>query len=130
MSKPEKFRLYRVILPVGDIEKAVGFYEELFEQPGMRVSPGRHYFDLGGTILACYDPHTDGDELGEGWKFHENQYVYIAVDYLAEIYSKLKPELIESEIEKMPWGETLFYARDPFGNPICFVEEDSIFLGK
>ena len=34
------------------------------------------------------------------------------------------------EIEKMPWGETLFYANDPFGNPICLVDEKTIFTGN
>ena len=29
--------------------------------PGSRVSSGRHYFDCGGTILACYDALADGD---------------------------------------------------------------------
>ena len=47
--------LYRVILPVSDIEKAAQFYEGLFGVHGTRVSPGRHYFDCEGTILACYD---------------------------------------------------------------------------
>jgi hypothetical protein len=26
-----------------------------------RVSGGRHYFDCGGAILACYDALADGD---------------------------------------------------------------------
>jgi hypothetical protein len=29
----------------------------------------------------------------------------------------------------MPWGETLFYAADPFGNPISFVEAGTEFEG-
>jgi catechol 2,3-dioxygenase-like lactoylglutathione lyase family enzyme len=71
-------RLYRVILPVSDIERAAEFYGLMLGHRGERVSPGRHYFDCGGTILACYDPAADGDPVGEGWRFHENQYVYFA----------------------------------------------------
>ncbi|TRX59070.1 VOC family protein [Fulvivirga sp. M361] len=126
-------RLYRVILPVKDIDQAVSFYSKVLGEDGMRVSPGRHYFDLGGTILACYDPKADGDSLGAGWLLHENQYVYIATTALEKIYKTLKTmdgQFITSEIETMPWGETLFYARDPFGNPICFVDERTIFMGK
>ncbi len=26
-------------------------------------------------------------------------------------------------------GERLFYARDPFDNPICFVDEKTVFTG-
>ncbi len=32
-------------------------------------------------------------------------------------------------VEAMPWGETLFYARDPFHNPICFLAQGTEFLG-
>jgi extradiol dioxygenase family protein len=56
-------KLYRIIFPVNDIDKAAHFYAEIFGQPGQRVSTDRHYFDLEGTILACYDPVADGDEM-------------------------------------------------------------------
>lgn len=124
-------RLYRVILPVDDIEKAAAFYGAVFETSGERVSPGRHYFDLGGTILALYDPVADGDARGQGWTHHENQYVYIAVGDLEAAMARAKEAGAEilSEIETMPWGERLFYARDPFGAPISFVDETTLFTG-
>lgn len=34
------------------------------------------------------------------------------------------------EIAKRPWGERSFYAIDPFGNELCFVEAGTIFTGK
>jgi len=40
-------RLYRVIVPVGDLEPAVRFYSTLFGESGIRVSAGRHYFSCG-----------------------------------------------------------------------------------
>jgi catechol 2,3-dioxygenase-like lactoylglutathione lyase family enzyme len=68
--------LYRVILPVTDIEAAARFYGALLGEPGQRVSSGRHYFKGdGGAILACYDPLADGDARGEGWRHHESQYL-------------------------------------------------------
>ncbi|MEP1096054.1 MAG: VOC family protein [Cyclobacteriaceae bacterium] len=123
-------KLYRVILPVLDIEIAEKFYSCILGQKGIRVSPGRHYFDLGGTILACYDPSADGDKQ-RNWYFHENQYVYISVADLGSVRNKMKEFDCKSlgEIEAMPWGETLFYANDPFGNPICFVDEKTVFKG-
>ncbi len=36
---------------------------------------------------------------------------------------------LEAAISARPWGERCFYARDPFGNPICFVDEGTLFLG-
>ena len=63
-------RLYRVILPVTDIERAAAFYGAVFGTEGQRVSAARHYFNCGGTILACYDPVADGDGVEDGWRPH------------------------------------------------------------
>lgn len=125
--------LFRIIIPVPDIEKATQFYAFLLDQPGERVSPGRHYFSLEGTILACYDPGADGDETGNGWRFHQNQYVYIAVADIDGLYRKLRKNnatsLQSGAVELMPWGERLFYMQDPFGTPLCFVDEGTVFKG-
>jgi len=56
-----KPKLFRVILPVSDIERAAAFYKSVLGVAGVRVSSGRHYFDCDGTILACFDPNADGD---------------------------------------------------------------------
>ena len=124
-------KLYRIILPVGDIEKAAAFYGAVLQAPGERVSPGRHYFNLGGTVLALYDPAADGDAVGEGWAHHENQYIYIAVPDLEAALSRAEDAGAEivAGIESMPWGERLFYVRDPFGNPVSFVDEETLFMG-
>jgi uncharacterized glyoxalase superfamily protein PhnB len=36
---------------------------------------------------------------------------------------------IDADIETMPWGERLFYARDPFGSRLSFVDESTLFMG-
>jgi len=125
-------KLYRIILPVKDIEEAARFYAGIFGQTGQRVSPGRHYFDLEGTILACYDPLADGDGIDRPWSFHENQFIYIATDDLENVHRKFldsASEYTDPEICTMPWGERLFYAWDPFGNPVCFVDRTTVFTG-
>ncbi len=125
-------RLFRVIVPVRDIEAAAVFYGAVLGVSGERVSPGRHYFDCGGTILACYDPVADQDGLGDGWRHHFNQSFYFAVDDL----DGARQAVIDAggrgvtAIETMPWGETMFYARDPFDNPISFVAAATMFTGK
>jgi hypothetical protein len=53
--------LFRVIVPVSSIEEGTAFYSAILDQPGNRVSPGRHYFACGPVILACFDPRADGD---------------------------------------------------------------------
>jgi len=124
-------KLYRVILPVTDIERAATCYTQLLCSRGQRVSPGRHYFECGGTILACYDAAADGDRPREGWRPHPNQYLYFSVPDLAAALERasLAGCKIDSAIARMPWGETLFYARDPFENLICFVDEATVFTG-
>ena len=125
-------RLYRTIFPVNDIEKAAAFYADIFGQKGQRVSPGRHYFDLEGTILAIYDPIADGDDVKRQWIFHEKQYIYIACVDLRKVHQKFKNsdcKRVDRSIQTMPWGERLFNATDPFGNPVCFVDKKTIFKG-
>jgi catechol 2,3-dioxygenase-like lactoylglutathione lyase family enzyme len=131
-------RLFRVILPVSDIGKAERFYSAVLGSRGRRVSPGRHYFDCEGTILACFDPVADGDghpatPLPEP--------VYLAVADLeaafeacraaGATFSKASPPGVGplGAIARRPWGETSFYATDPFGNPLCFVASASVFTG-
>lgn len=124
--------LYRIIFPVTDIDKAAAFYGDVFEQEGKRVYSNRHYFNLGGTILACYDPYFGQEDKTQKWVFEKNQYIYIAVADLQKVHKKLLRsdcKHVDTKIEEMPWGERLFYANDPFGNPICFVDETTKFLG-
>jgi GNAT superfamily N-acetyltransferase/predicted enzyme related to lactoylglutathione lyase len=124
-------RLYRVILPVGDIGEAARFYGAVLGTPGERVSPGRHYFTCGSTILACYDPAADGDPPGEGWRFHDHQYLYFAVPDLEAVRERVAGAggVDPTPIATMPWGERLFYAGDPFGGRVCFVDETTLFTG-
>jgi catechol 2,3-dioxygenase-like lactoylglutathione lyase family enzyme len=130
--------LYRVLVPVSDINAAQQFYESILGTLGVRVSPGRHYFDCEGVILACFDPRADGD----GYDAKPNpEPLYLAVSNIEDTLQACKQagaRLAEGsppgvgplgEIAKRPWGEQSFYASDPFGNPLCFVSADSTFTG-
>ncbi|PSR24855.1 MAG: VOC family protein [Sulfobacillus benefaciens] len=123
--------LYRAIVPVDNIDIAVRFYSKVLETPGQRVSKGRHYFDCGGTILACYDPVRDGDPLTNRWSFHTNQYLYFAVNDLNQTLTAVEHAggRVTAGIQSMPWGETILYAQDPFGTPIAFVDSSTVFMG-
>src|SRR5688572_16169009 len=122
-------KLFRVILPVTDIERATEFYRHLLQQQGERVSSGRHYFECGGTILACYDAIADTDPQAVG---ANPEYFYFAVDDLESMYKRAAAagcSQLDAEIKSRPWGERSFYAHDPFGNPICFVDEATAYTG-
>jgi predicted enzyme related to lactoylglutathione lyase len=134
---PSANRLFRVIMPVTDIEASARFYSALFDQPGFRVSAGRHYFDCGGVILAVYDPKADGDPKALR---SNSEHVYFAVDDLEAAFARAQRtgglstetgdgKLPMGAIARRPWGEVSFYLNDPSGNPLCFVDEKSIYRG-
>ena len=130
-------KLFRVILPVTDIDKASDFYSCILGAPGKRVSDGRHYFDCGGTILACFDAKADGDDE----VFTPNpEHLYFAVDDLDATYKACQKagatfatgdvhDAPAGTISTRPWGERSFYISDPFGNRICFVDRATVFTG-
>lgn len=121
-------RLFRVIIPVSDISEAATFYEAILGLTGKRVSPGRHYLDCEGTILALFDSMSDGD----GTVTPPNpEYFYIGVDDLEGALARTEQAgaTIDSAIEMQDWGERSFYFSDPFGNKGCFVDRPTMFTG-
>ena len=82
--------------------------------------------------MACYDPIADGDGKQGEWNFHPLQYIYFAVSDLEAARERVQNAdgTIEGDIKNMPWGERMFYARDPFGSRISFVDEQTLFTGK
>lgn len=123
-------RLFRVIVPVPDIEAASGYYEALLGLVGDRVSPGRHYLDCEGTILALFDPRADGDDVAAP---PNPEHLYFAVDDLDEVHRRalsLGRGRVDAEIRTRPWGERSFYLYDPFGNPLCMVDRRTVFTGS
>lgn len=124
-----KARLFRVIMPVPDVSRAAAFYAAVLDMPGQPVAGGsRHYFDCGGTILALANPGEHDNR-----SFSPNpDHVYFSVEDLEGALSRAKGVGCDwlGEIEVQPWGERSFYARDPFGNPICFVDGSTLFTGE
>src|SRR5271170_1000815 len=129
MAIQMQIKLFRVILPVPEVNQATKFYQELLKMPGTRVSSGRHYFDCGGTILVCYDPRADGDETDAT---PNPQYIYFAVSDLDAVFARAQSggfRELDDSIRTRSWGERSFYGIDPFGNPICFVDERTAYRG-
>lgn len=137
-AQPAAPRLYRVIVPVADLERAADFYGELLGLEGKRVSGGRHYLDCGGVILALYQPAGDGDEV-EVRPLPEH--IYFAVSDLEKFFAQAERlgglstetgdgDLPMGKIAVRPWRERSFYMKDPFGTPLCFVDEKTVFTGQ
>ncbi len=128
--------LFRIILQVDDLDKAEEFYGKLLGDSGRRIPyASRHYIDCGPVIVALVDPSIDGEHAKP-----LPDYIYFAVDNIEEIYARAK-ELgclatdnvhgaASGEIVKRPWGELSFYANDPWGNGLCFVDNTTLFTGR
>lgn len=129
-------KLYRIILQVSDLDQGAEFYTKLLGTEGRRIHGGfRHYFDCGAVILALVDPAADDEEARPN---PDN--IYFSVTDVEEMHRRAKQlECLSSgdvhgepagDVVTRPWGERSFYAFDPFGNPICFVEESTVFTGR
>jgi len=128
--------LYRIILQVDDLDKAEEFYGTLLGDRGRRIPrAGRHYIDCGPVILALINVATEGIKPKP---LPDN--IYFSVNDLEAVHARasalkcLSTEDVHGEsageIVKRPWGERSFYAFDPWGNPICFVDEKTLFTGR
>ena len=127
--------LFRMILHVSDMNRAAGFYTALLGTAGRRVAPSRLYFDCGAVILALVDP-AGGEEAPKT----NPDYVYFSVQDLEAVHARAselgclsKGEVhgrSAGDIATRPWGERSFYAYDPFGNGLCFVDERTVFTGQ
>ncbi len=128
-------RLFRLILQVADLDAAAAFHGKLLGAKGRRVHSSRHYFDCGSVILALVDPSADGKKPRPNPDF-----IYFAVQDLDKLHGRAKKLRCLSkdkvhgapagEIVKRPWGERSFYASDPDGNRLCFVDAKTLFTGR
>jgi len=128
--------LFRVVVQVDDLEKATDFYATLLETPGRRIPRGsRHYFDCGPVIFAVIDVSASEKAAQPA---PDN--IYFAVNDLESFYQRasklgcLSTKGVHGEsggeMTVRPWGERSFYAVDPWGNPLCFVDDKTLFTGR
>lgn len=119
-------KLYRVIIPVNNLDKAINFYSELLNMKGKRVSEGRYEFNCGGTILACYNAIADGEKI----TFRPNpDHIYLGTTDIEKTYhlaNSLPCLRIDESIEILASGEKCFFFVDPFGNPVCIADETTM----
>jgi catechol 2,3-dioxygenase-like lactoylglutathione lyase family enzyme len=118
------------------MEAADAFYGRVLDLPVDPVVPERHYYDCDGVILALVDPS------GHGQKFRPNpDLVYFSVPDLEGAFERAREagardlegdslDDLGNAIATRPWGERSFYCLDPFGNPLCFVDETTVFTSS
>jgi predicted enzyme related to lactoylglutathione lyase len=123
-------RLFRLNVEVGDIDRAAAFYSELLGLEARPQMGSRVYLNAGAVTLQIVQipaPHPAAKAL------------YFAVRDLDALHARaaalgcLSPDAVHGtpagQPVVRPWGERSFYADDPWGNPLCFVEEGTLYEG-
>src|SRR4026207_1165234 len=81
--------LYRIILPVDNLDRAEQFYATLLGDRGRRIPRGsRHYFDCGPVILALVDVTGEGTTELEPKPLPD--YVYFSVSDLEAVHQRAR----------------------------------------
>lgn len=125
--------LFRINVEVGDLDKAAEFYGELFGTGGRKQAGSRCYFTCGPVTLQVVDVSASGKPHPAA------KALYFTVKDLDAIFARAKTlgclsnDDVHGEsgggISVRPWGERSFYAEDKWHNPLCFVEEGTIYPG-
>src|SRR5690349_19226407 len=123
-------KLFRINIEVGDLAKAAQGWAELLGDDARPQAGSRVYFTAGAVTLQVVQhdkPHPAAKAL------------YFLVDELELYHARAKKlgwlsqEKVHGEpggdISVRPWGERSFYAEDPWGNPLCFVQAGTTYPG-
>ena len=122
-------------MQVSDLDRASEFYTTLLGIEGRRIRGGRHYFDCGPVILALLDVTAGGEEAKPSadniyFSVTDLEAVFEHAQSLGCLSEKDVHGDAAGEIVTRPWGERCFYVEDPFGNPLCFVDSETLFTGQ
>lgn len=127
-------QFFRVTVEVDDLDLAVAFYSKLLGVQGRKQAGSRCYFECGPVTVSVLDvskirqPHPAAKAL------------YFTVKHLESAFERAKALGCVSQedvhdapgggIVVRPWGERSFYGEDPWKNPLCFVEEGTVYTGR
>ena len=123
-------QFFRLNVEAGNLDQAINFYTTLLGVDGRKQPGSRVYFECGAVTLQVVQvekPHTAAKAL------------YFTVKDLESIFERAKSlgalsrESVHDApgggIVVRPWGERSFYVEDPWKNPLCFVEEGTVYTG-
>jgi predicted enzyme related to lactoylglutathione lyase len=126
-------QFFRLNLDVGNLDAAVGFYTRLLGIQGRKAAGSRCFFECGPATLMVVDVSTTKTPHPAA------KSVYFTVKDLNAAFERAKALgcLSREEVHDAPgggivvrpWGERSFYVEDPWKNPLCFVEEGTVYPG-
>ena len=133
-KKADVPQFFRINVEVADLEKAISFYTDLLGITGRKQAGSRCYFNCGPVIVNVLDVSQGGGKPHPAAKA-----LYFTVKDLDAAFERAKKLGCLSQenvhdapgggIVVRPWGERSFYALDPWKNPLCFVEEGTVYGG-
>jgi predicted enzyme related to lactoylglutathione lyase len=126
-------QFFRLNVEVGNLDQAVEFYTTLFNVQGRRQAGARCYFECGPVTLSVLDVSSVAPP------YPAAKALYFTVKNLDAAFERAKGlgclsrenvhDAPGGGIVVRPWGERSFYAEDPWKNPLCFVEEGTVYGG-
>jgi len=126
-------QFFRLNVEVGNLEEAIAFYSKLLGVQGRKQPGSRVYFECGPVTLQVVDVSSSGPPHPAA------KALYFTVKDLEAIFERgkslgcLSRESVHDApgggIVVRPWGERSFYVEDPWKNPLCFVEEGTVYRG-
>ena len=126
-------QFFRLNVEVGDLDKAAAFYSARLGVEGRRQPGQRCYFTCGAVTLQVLDvcpvstPHPAAKALCFTVKNLEAAYERARA--LRCVSQEQVHDGAAGGIVVRPWGERSFYAVDLWCNPLCFVEEGTVYTG-
>lgn len=126
-------QFFRLSVEVANLEQAIAFYSKLLGVQGRKQPGARCYFECGPVTLSVLDVSSSSSPHPAA------KAPYFTVKNLEAAFARAKELGCLSQesvhdapgggIVVRPWGERSFYAEDPWGNPLCFVEEGTVHTG-
>ena len=108
-QRPRAVGINHVALEVDDVERAIAFYERLFDIRGVERAHGGAFVDLGDQFMAMFPP-------GAG----EDRHFGLVVDDK----ERARRVLAAEHVEVRPGPRLDFH--DPFGNRVQIVQYDQV----
>jgi catechol 2,3-dioxygenase-like lactoylglutathione lyase family enzyme len=132
-GSPDVPQFFRLNVEVGDLDAAADFYAALLGVAGRKQAGARAYFRCGAVTLVVIDPTAAGPPHPAAKALYFTVRDLDAAFARAHALGCLSREVVHGApggaAVVRPWGERSFYADDPWGNPLCFVEEGTVYAG-
>lgn len=127
-------QFFRLNIEVGDLDSAISFYTQLLGIEGRKQAGSRCYFECGPVTLQVLDVSSQGQPHPAA------KALYFTVSDLEGAFERAKAlhSLSREDVHDAPgggivvrpWGERSFYVKDPWENPLCFVEDGTVYTGR